>query len=79
MALREAGKRCFNKTAGVPRFKKKGIRNSFTLEGTVKILENPSSRNWHSQDLRKVATSINLRLARYPGVRTGGLSVSDLT
>jgi putative transposase len=38
MALRQAWKRCFNKTAGVPRFKKKGIRDSFTLEGTVKIL-----------------------------------------
>ena len=30
--------RCFNKTAGVPKFKKKGKRDSFTLEGTVKIL-----------------------------------------
>jgi len=40
MALREAWKRCFHKTAGVPRFKKKGIRDSFTLEGTVKILGN---------------------------------------
>jgi putative transposase len=38
MALREAWKRCFNKTAGVPRFKKKGRRDSFTLEGIVKIL-----------------------------------------
>jgi putative transposase len=40
MALREAWKRCFNKAAGVPRFKKKGIRDSFTLEGKVKILGN---------------------------------------
>ncbi len=40
MALREAWKRCFNKTNGVPRFKKKGKRDSFTLEGTVKILGN---------------------------------------
>jgi putative transposase len=40
MALRESWKRCFNKTAGVPRFKKKGKRDSFTLEGTVKILGN---------------------------------------
>jgi putative transposase len=40
MALREAWKRCFNKTAGVPKFKKKGQRDSFTLEGTVKILGN---------------------------------------
>jgi putative transposase len=38
MALRDAWKRCFNKTAGVPKFKKKGKRDSFTLEGTVKIL-----------------------------------------
>jgi putative transposase len=40
MALREAWKRCFNKTAGAPRFKKKGRRDSFTLEGKVKILGN---------------------------------------
>lgn len=40
MALRESWKRCFQKTAGVPRFKKKGKRDSFTLEGTVKILGN---------------------------------------
>ncbi|MBW4595830.1 MAG: transposase [Brasilonema angustatum HA4187-MV1] len=40
MALRESWKRCFNKTAGVPKFKKKGRRDSFTLEGTVKILGN---------------------------------------
>lgn len=38
IALREAWKRCFKKTAGVPKFKKKGRRDSFTLEGTVKIL-----------------------------------------
>jgi putative transposase len=37
MALRESWKRCFHKTAGVPRFKKKGQRDSFTLEGSVKI------------------------------------------
>jgi len=30
MALRESWKRCFNKTAGVPTFKKKGKRDSFT-------------------------------------------------
>ncbi|TBR59556.1 transposase [Mastigocladus laminosus UU774] len=40
MALRESWKRCFNKTAGVPKFKKKGKHDSFTLEGTVKILGN---------------------------------------
>lgn len=40
MALRSAWKRCFNKTAGVPRFKKKGRHDSFTLEGTVKTLGN---------------------------------------
>jgi len=38
MALRESWKRCFNKTAGFPKFKKKGKRDCFTLEGTVKIL-----------------------------------------
>ncbi len=38
MALREAWKDCFNKKKGVPKFKKKGKRDSFTLEGTVKIL-----------------------------------------
>ncbi|WP_414588759.1 RNA-guided endonuclease InsQ/TnpB family protein [Scytonema sp. PCC 10023] len=37
MALLYSWKRCFNKTAGVPKFKKKGKRDSFTLEGTVKI------------------------------------------
>jgi len=37
-ALRESWKRCFNKTAAVPKFKKKGKHDSFTLEGTVKIL-----------------------------------------
>ncbi|WP_293336478.1 RNA-guided endonuclease TnpB family protein [Microcoleus sp. CAWBG58] len=37
IALREAWKRCFKKTAGVPKFKKKGRRDAFTLEGTVKI------------------------------------------
>ncbi|MDZ8258075.1 RNA-guided endonuclease TnpB family protein [Nostoc sp. ChiQUE01b] len=40
MALREAWKRCFHKTAGVPKFKKKGKGDSFTVEGTVKILGN---------------------------------------
>ncbi|WP_414582879.1 RNA-guided endonuclease InsQ/TnpB family protein [Scytonema sp. PCC 10023] len=39
-ALREAWKRCFNKTAGSPKFKRKGRHDSFTLEGTVKILGN---------------------------------------
>ncbi len=38
MALLYSWKRCFNKTAGVPKFKKKGKRDSFALEGTVKIL-----------------------------------------
>ncbi|OKH53685.1 RNA-guided endonuclease InsQ/TnpB family protein [Scytonema sp. HK-05] len=37
MALRESWKRCFNKTAGVPKFKKKGKRDFFTLEGSLKI------------------------------------------
>ena len=40
MALREAWKDCFSKKKGVPKFKKKGRKDSFTLEGTVKILGN---------------------------------------
>jgi putative transposase len=50
MALRQSWKRCFNKTAGVPNFKKKGKRDSFTLEGTVKILARlyPKLRIWFS-------------------------------
>jgi putative transposase len=40
MALREAWKDCFSKKKGVPKFKKKGKRDYFTLEGTVKILGN---------------------------------------
>ena len=40
MALREAWKRCFKKTTGVPKFKKKGRHDSFTLEGAIKILGN---------------------------------------
>ncbi|MBD2505117.1 RNA-guided endonuclease InsQ/TnpB family protein [Anabaena azotica] len=40
MALRTAWDRCFKKVAGVPKFKKKGKQDSFTLEGTVKILGN---------------------------------------
>ncbi|BAZ25989.1 transposase, IS607 family protein [Kalymmatonema gypsitolerans NIES-4073] len=40
MALRDAWKDCFSKKKGVPRFKKKGRKDSFTLEGTVKILGN---------------------------------------
>ncbi|MCC3404304.1 MAG: transposase [Microcoleus sp. PH2017_10_PVI_O_A] len=40
IALRDSWKRCFNKTAGVPKFKKKGKGDSFTLEGAVKILGN---------------------------------------
>jgi putative transposase len=39
-ALRSAWDRCFKKTSGAPQFKKKGRKNSFTLEGTVKILGN---------------------------------------
>lgn len=37
-ALRTAWDRCFKKKAGVPRFKKKGRADNFTLEGAVKIL-----------------------------------------
>ena len=38
--LRKSWDRCFQKISGVPRFKKKGKHDSFTLEGTVKIVSN---------------------------------------
>jgi putative transposase len=37
-ALKIAWDRYFHKTAGVPKFKKKGQQDNFTLEGAVKIL-----------------------------------------
>jgi putative transposase len=37
-ALKTAWDRCFKKTAGVPRFKKKGQHDNFTLEGAVKVI-----------------------------------------
>lgn len=37
-ALKTSWDRCFKKISGVPRFKKKGKHDSFTLEGAVKIL-----------------------------------------
>jgi putative transposase len=37
-ALKTAWDRCFKKISGVPKFKKKGKHDSFTLEGAVKIL-----------------------------------------
>jgi putative transposase len=37
-ALRTAWDRCFQKISGVPKFKKKGKHDNFTLEGGVKIL-----------------------------------------
>lgn len=37
--LREAWDRCFNKTAGEPNFKKKGRDDSFTLDGTIKVID----------------------------------------
>ena len=36
-ALRRVWDRCFKKTSGAPRFKKKGHRDFFTLEGAVKV------------------------------------------
>ncbi len=39
-ALRVAWDRYFKKLSGIPNFKKKGKHDSFTLEGTVKILGN---------------------------------------
>ncbi|GET44606.1 RNA-guided endonuclease InsQ/TnpB family protein [Microseira wollei] len=38
MHLREAWKKCFQHQAGAPKFKKKGRRDSFTLEGKIKII-----------------------------------------
>lgn len=35
--LREAWDRCFKKVSGVPRFKKKGRSDSFTLDGSIKV------------------------------------------
>lgn len=37
-ALREAWDRCFKKVSGVPIFKKKGRDDSFTLDGTIKVV-----------------------------------------
>ena len=37
-ALKKAWDRCFSKKGGSPKFKKKGRRDSFTLEGSVRIL-----------------------------------------
>lgn len=36
--LREAWNRCFKKISGVPNFKKKGKHDSFTLDGSIKIV-----------------------------------------
>ena len=35
--LREAWNRCFKKVSAAPRFKKKGRKNSFTLDGSIKV------------------------------------------
>lgn len=37
-ALRDGWDRCFKKKAAAPRFKKKGQNDTFTLDGTIKIL-----------------------------------------
>jgi len=37
--LRDAWARCFLKTAKPPRFKKKGRNDSFTLDGTIKVVD----------------------------------------
>ena len=39
-ALREAWGKCFTKEKGAPKFKKKGKKDSFTLDGTVKAVGN---------------------------------------
>ena len=36
--LRMAWERCFKKASGVPKFKKKGRSDSFTLDGTIKMI-----------------------------------------
>ncbi|WP_414582928.1 RNA-guided endonuclease InsQ/TnpB family protein [Scytonema sp. PCC 10023] len=36
--LRQAWEKCFSKKAGVPKFKKKGRDDSFTLDGTIKVI-----------------------------------------
>lgn len=43
-ALRSAWDRCFKKTSGTPRFKKKGQHDTFTLEGAVTVLGNNKIR-----------------------------------
>ncbi|MEH2377877.1 MAG: RNA-guided endonuclease TnpB family protein [Nostoc sp.] len=37
-SLRTAWDRCFKKTSSFPNFKKKGLRDSFTLEGVIKVI-----------------------------------------
>ncbi len=37
--LREAWNRCFKKTSKAPKFKKKGRNDSFTLDGTIKVVD----------------------------------------
>ena len=39
-ALREGWNKCFSKQRGVPKFKKKGKKDSFTLDGTIKVVGN---------------------------------------
>lgn len=36
--MREAWDRCFKRISGVPNFKKKGKHDSFTLDGTIKVV-----------------------------------------
>lgn len=38
-ALREAWDRCFKGTSDHPKFKKKGRNDSFTLDGTIKVVD----------------------------------------
>jgi putative transposase len=37
-ALRDAWDKCFKRKGGPPKFKKKGVRDSFMLDGTIKVL-----------------------------------------
>jgi putative transposase len=58
--LRKSWDTYFQKISGVPRFKKKGKDESFTLEGAVKILGNNKIQvpkiGIYIKDLRKIAT-----------------------
>jgi putative transposase len=67
-ALRTAWDRCFKKKAGVPKFKKKGKADNFTLEGSVKILS--------SNKIQVPSIGILKTYERLPQVTTKSVSIS---